>query len=213
MYPINRVIKHRVEELGLTKKEIAIKMGYKNLEKGISKIHDLIYRDYHAPFFLKNFLEAVPVDEYVIELAVDATDTIISLKKSIETAKEINIEEESYILLERSVSPYLIRITETKISPFMFKSHNFTWVKPFLIQPHKDELCTYSKNEIFAIVKDFIKADILSTGGIVPEAGKILGYYFIRDYRTAYQLDLEGNILRDRVTLVMGQVIEWWFPD
>jgi len=31
MYPINSVLKCRVEELGITKKEIAEKMGYKNL--------------------------------------------------------------------------------------------------------------------------------------------------------------------------------------
>ncbi len=209
MYPINRVIKHRVEELGLTKKEIAIKMGYKNLGKGMSKIHDLIYRDYNSPYFVKQFLEVVPVDEYVLELAAEATESILALIAKIDKERDRVEDHKETVFNERTVDPYVLRRTQRKVSPWAFQIRANWWMRPKLTPPFLSNICELSKAEGLAIVKEFIKADFASTGGEVREAGKITSYYFVRDFRTAYQLDTEGNVIRPNVKLVAGEIKEW----
>jgi len=209
MYPINRVLKCRVEELGLTKKEIAEKMGYKNLSKGISKVHDLVYRDYYSPFFLKQFLEVVPVDEFVLELAVEATESIFALRKKIETERDRTYDYEEAVLIERTVDPYILRRTQKKVSPWAFQNPMNKWMKPKLCPSFLGTIKDLSSAEALALVKEFIKEDFAATGGSVREAGKIVCYYFVRDFRTACQLDTEGNVIRPNVRLVSGEIAEW----
>jgi len=207
MYPINRLLKCRVEELGLTKKEIAEKMGYKNLSKGISKVHDLVYRDYYSPDLLRQFLEVVPVDEFVLELALEATESMFALKKKIETARNHYEESDEQHFIERTLDPYMLRRTEKRLNGWAFQDPKKRWYHPVIgVEARILEL---SRSEMFDAIRENIKADLAKTGGSVSDGGKIIGYYFIRDFKNAYYFDTEGNLIRNKIKLRNGNITEW----
>ncbi len=207
MYPVNRVLKCRVEELGITKKEIVERMGYTNIAKGMSKVHDLIYRDYYSPDLLKKFLEVVPVDEYVLELAVEATESIFALRKKIENARDTRECGEEEIFLDRTVDPYMIRRTEKKLSVWQFQNPKNRWYRPNI--GVEKAILDLRRSEMFEKIREKIKNDMERMGGSVPNGGKILGYYFVRDFRNAYYFDTEGNLIRNKVKLKSGEITEW----
>ncbi len=207
MYPVNRVLKCRVEELGITKKEIVERMGYTNIAKGMSKVHDLIYRDYYSPDLLKKFLEVVPVDEFVLELAVEATESILALRKKIENARDIRESGEEAIFIDRTIDPYMVRRTEKKLSVWQFQNPANRWYRPVI--GVEKAILDLSRTDMFAKIRENIKSDMERMGGSVPNGGKIVGYYFVRDFRNAYFFDTDGNLVRNKVKLKSGYITEW----
>lgn len=186
MYAIAKVLSEKMKELNLSKRELAEKMEYKNIQNGINNIHQLITGLYYNKQILQNIQKVLNIESQLFEIAVYATEQKINLDSKI---KELTVE----INFRKIFSPFLYKKTELSrpssitMAAICGGDMKFaTFVKEFIKLSFEERLNLVSK----FIVRDFAKRE-----GICPFFGKITGYYFQYDFDTCAEFDTNGNII------------------
>ena len=80
-YSIHELIENQQKRLGLRRNELALRCGFKNLDKGLRRIDGVCHGDLDSPgakMVLDNLAVALEVDKAVVENAIAATAEIIA---------------------------------------------------------------------------------------------------------------------------------------
>ena len=96
----------KMKQLGLSKKDIAIRMGYKNFDKGMHKIHQFINEEYYQKTFSDNLLDCLEIDSLTIEVIETATNQVLELGERVGK-------------LEREIE------SRKSFTPFIYKRNNY----------------------------------------------------------------------------------------
>ncbi|MGC1861614.1 MAG: hypothetical protein WA733_10930 [Methylocystis sp.] len=80
-YPIHDLIENQQKQLGLRRNELALRCGFKNLDKDLRRIDGVCHGDLDSPgakMVLDNLAVALEVDKNVVEKAIRFTAEIIA---------------------------------------------------------------------------------------------------------------------------------------
>lgn len=98
-YPIHNLIENQAKRLSLRRSELALRCGFKNVEKGLRRIDGVCHGDLDSPgakMVLDNLASALEVEKVVVENAIAATADIIAEANRLAEAKREAAWRESF---------------------------------------------------------------------------------------------------------------------
>ncbi len=98
-YPIHNLIENQAKRLSLRRSELALRCGFKNVEKGLRRIDGVCHGDLDSPgakMVLDNLAPALEVEKVVVENAIAATADIIAEANRLAEAKREAAWRESF---------------------------------------------------------------------------------------------------------------------
>ncbi|GMU86225.1 MAG: hypothetical protein AMXMBFR48_14670 [Ignavibacteriales bacterium] len=194
MNPVGLLTKNIISELGLTREELSVELGYKNLEKGMSKIKKFLNAEIVDNKFLDELNEVIPFPEGELKLAVKLASYFDDIQ-----------QENSDLLfktdfLSRHVTeilkfkPCLLRVTERQVHRYGLgllltnPKHSIIPDQSFLI---------LSLEEQREIIPKLIADDLELHGSRVERWGAITGYEFFREPLLYDEYSNEAGLLSE----------------
>lgn len=98
-YPIHNLIENQAKRLSLRRSELALRCGFKNVEKGLRRIDGVCHGDLDSPgakMVLDNLASALEVEKVVVENAIATTADIIAEANRLAEAKREAAWRESF---------------------------------------------------------------------------------------------------------------------
>jgi hypothetical protein len=176
--PLGKLISTRQRELGITTAEIARRVGYRNIGKGVRRIDELCRGDFRAaPFIVGALPHALELPEDDVRQAIHATNDELDARER----ARIEEEERGY---RAAFRPHVVWVTERLIPRPIFVAA-IVGVETFL----RFDLDTEQGEETF--VAQAISANPSWAGPF----GKVVGFYLNLSPHKCVQYDREGNVL------------------
>jgi hypothetical protein len=72
-YPIGRLVLGRAAELGLSRSELVVRLGYRNISRGHRSLANTLLTGRSGPFLLANLAAALEVEQSIVDEALAAT--------------------------------------------------------------------------------------------------------------------------------------------
>ena len=200
LYPVVKVIKNKVEELGITDNELAVKSNLKDIDKGSSEIRDLLNGETFDYKLVLKLLEVLPIDKAMATLTLEDTEFVFTLDRRILKEFEKIKPIENELNRRKNFIPFLYRITslteptdaaEAMFSAGMMKYETITW-----------GINRLSYNDQIKSISDMIVKDYTEQKGNCALFGTITGYYCRIDYDTSLEFDIEGNFIGKKKNLM-----------
>ena len=189
MLPNAVLVMLKMKELNLSKRDVAIKMGYKNLDKGMRKIHQFMNEGYYKKAFSDNLLRCFAVDSLALEVIKTATNQVLELEKRI-------------VGLERQIE------YSKSFTPFVYKKNNFPPPKGFFSamgfhgmtrRRLNKKILDLSVDEQLTKISKMIIDDFLDDDDEHIISNKITGYYYRKDWDTSYEFNTEGKLVNREI--------------
>jgi hypothetical protein len=194
MYPIAKLIAGEMLRLGITKRELVIRMGYKNIYNGLSNLHNFLYRYYYNPEYLKNILRVINIDGQTLNLAKESTEKIIELEKDLQLEKEKRLNVVREMRWEINHLPYLHRKTEPP-TPYRMNLSYFIFYSEYKFKFLNKSLLGLTDTEQLERVSHIIKKDYHLNIGRDDYYERIISYVFHKDIDTKIEFDINGILI------------------
>lgn len=179
----------KIKELNLSKIDLAIKMGYKNLDKGMLKIHQFVKEGYYNKAFSDNLLRCLEIDSLTLEVTQTATNKVLELEKRI-----IGLERQ--IELSKSFTPFVYKKNNSPPPKGFSSAMGFRAMtrrrldKKILDLSIDEQLTKISK----MIINDFLDKDEERISN-----NNITGYYYRKDYDTSFEFNTDGKLVNREI--------------
>lgn len=193
LYPVVQVIKNKVEELGITDNELAVKADLKDIEKGSSEIRDLLNGDTFDYKLVLKLLEVLPIDKAMATLTLEDTEFVFTLDRRILKKFERIKIYENELNRRENFYPFIYRITS-------LTEPNDPELSAVYAHVMKYETITWGINKLsydaqIQTIRQMIIEDFKRLKGKLDFYGDITGYYYRKDYDTSLEFDTKGNLI------------------
>jgi hypothetical protein len=176
--PLGKLISTRRRELGVTTAEIARRVGYRNIGKGVRRIDELCQGDFRAaPFIVGALPRALELPEDDVKRAIQATED------ELDARDRARIEEEEQRYRER-FKPHAVWATERLIPRPIFVAA-IVGVENLL----RFDL------DIDQGEETFVGQAIAANPSWAGPFGKVVGFYLNLSPDKCLEYDREGNVL------------------
>lgn len=178
MYAIKKFLHETMKQKNLSKKEVAQRLGYKNISKGIRRIDEFLQEATFNDHIINNLHNALdePVDK-VIEKLEETKREIAEEIKNKEEEKQMVKEEK-----RKNFKPFLYCVTEKKKPQPIFVaaiSESYLLKKVSLSDNFNELSPKQKKAAICNAIKEHYEFIQNRWRGIVPAYGKILAYTLV----------------------------------
>jgi hypothetical protein len=171
-YPIGRFITCHANDLGLTRRKLVERLGFRDrLAKGHRVLSEIMLTG-TVPRYLTTIADALEVDQSLLDEVLYAT----ARQQEAEWQRELLAREEAY---RDRFRPHLQVRTERSIPSPIFVAALLTTERLRIVYL-PDRINTVDEDERDRIVRDAIQQHYQETAGRVHAFGRIVGYYFIR---------------------------------
>jgi hypothetical protein len=192
------LISRRAREQRLTRQEIALRLGYKNINKGFTRFDQLFRFGLSTPDLLERLRLILAIDAAELAGAAAATGSMLRAQakkfagqKHEETQRAITRER---FLAQQRFTPHLWVIPEREIpSPIfvvaIFGEERFRRVNL------PETIATLPEKVQEKIISEAACSHFSSTGGRAGPFGKILAYLYRRTFDQSWRLNPKGEVL------------------
>lgn len=180
IYPIARVLRNRIIEMGMDAKEYAAKYHYENFLFG-SEIKTK---------YIKMMSKFIKVDDELFNQATEDTELLMKLENYSENIQGGASWRKYEMEKQRTFKPFIV-IKTTLSKPdvrFTMVPKNHAYLDP--------DISLLSYEFQLQTVKSWIFNDYKRWKGKLPHYGDITGYYYQMEYNTTVELDHGGNEIR-----------------
>ena len=188
MYAVGELILRAMQSQGISKAELAIKLGYKNTAKGIRRINHAIEKSRLTALLYEKFPSALGISRSELNDAIDETER----KMNEERIQEARRREEQ----ERAeFTPHIfIKHERTTPSPiFVVAIVGEAYFKRVSLPSHFRELT--SDAQISAVEEIVVNHYREFEGSSPSPYGKITGYYFRTTFDSSLEFSTDGKLL------------------
>ena len=182
MYPIEEFVRGRMEELGLTYKEMSRRAGYVNISKGIRRVQAYIPLGNGDGIITKKIHEVLEVDRELVRA------------KERETRKIRADEAEA----ERRASWYIhLHVLTERERPSSLTQCAMSGVYHYKTRRLPENFNQLEQDRQKVLMLKALSTSMAPWNGSIPLFGKIVGFVLVREYDVPYArceaFDLEGN--------------------
>lgn len=196
MYPISAFVKKHMKKKGLSREELASRMGYQNITKGVEKIDLLIEEGSYNRFIYLNLATALDVNPLVARKLFKLTD---KLKRNSERER-----------LRAGFTPHLLVLNENE-SPAkssLVEIFGYERLKKIKLPPN---IVTLSTEEQLKLIRETIRKHFKELAGKTAFFGKITGYKYMKDFEepeySRLYFNTQGHIAVKELTLYSASEI------
>ncbi|MEJ5362965.1 MAG: hypothetical protein WHV26_12970 [Spirochaetota bacterium] len=178
MYAIHKFLLDTMKQKNLSKKDVALRLGYKNISKGIRRIDEFIQEGTLNENIIKNL--HIALDESVSKVLEKLEETKQQIAEEIKKQEEekIRVKEEK----RKNFKPFLYCVTEQKIpQPIFVAAISESYLlKKVSLPDNFNELSPKQKLDAMRnAISQHYEYIHNRWGGIVPAYGKILAYTLV----------------------------------
>ncbi len=193
MYPIEELIQNRMKELGLTRSEVARRVGYKNLSKGVRKLQEYMVDGVPSGLYDNDFWQAIEVDRNLYQ---DTLQRTWDLMEQEEQEHARRLEE----LMQKNYTPHLYVVTE-RWRPSNLTICAFLGLHRYKKEPLPQNFNSLTEKGRGEAIQQAIRSSLSHYHGTIPLYGNIRGFLlhtvFGIHYKNCPALDLEGRPVDD----------------
>jgi hypothetical protein len=179
-YPIGRFILERARTLGISRTELVLRLGYRDVGNGHRALGELLRTGAVPPLIAKHLAEALQVDKELVAAAMTTT----ARQQQDEASRRTLARETAH---RTAFRPHLRCETEREIPEPLFVAALLTSARLRLV-PVSTETWHTGADERDRLLKAAIQEHYSEHRGHVPSFGAIIGYTGVM--MAGYQLDL-----------------------
>lgn len=196
--PLGELILRRGAEQGFGRKKIAVRLNYKNPNKGFLRLDQLLQHGYSNPNLLERLRCLLQLDPLELTTAVSQTEAILRAEalelqqKHQQKSKQAAEEEERR---ERaSFKPHLWVVAERKVPSPIFVVAIFG-EECFRHVSLPDNIESASEADQQKLIQRAAIKHFRQKGGSAGPFGRIIGYLFCRTFDQAWRLNIHGEVV------------------
>ncbi|MBX3007670.1 MAG: hypothetical protein KF816_06535 [Melioribacteraceae bacterium] len=195
MYAITIALKDKFEQMNISKHELAARMGYTNIMKGVQKITLFFRGEHYDEQLIKKMKKIIQLEENIERYSEFITQEQINNDKRICKLRDENDVLRKEILMRQKFIPFIYRKTEYS------RPTSITMVAlcggAMKFNTLREDFMDKSFEDQKEFVSRFIKEDYRANGGLCRFFGKITGYYYQYSFDSVVEYDVDGKIIVD----------------
>ena len=191
MFELGRFITEEMKRQKLKRSEVARRLGYTNINRGLRRLDECIEEAALHNFIVQNLHIAFRVEQSVVQEVLKITKQQILKRR-----KDLKVETEGRA--RETFRPHLSIITE-RSRPTSITMALLTGMADRTVNL-PENFAAHSPEKQLEIVQSVVHRHYVDNRGDCLFFGEILGYYYFHHFRENTRLDVEGNVEMDETT-------------